>query len=237
MSLVDLQSGKIIKEGASVGRSTSSNFGFNSPETLVKIGGSDDRACPLTVYLGIKSPMANVDATINFAFARIRWGTGGYQHEADIDFLNGTQFTIFGSSVEVIAFVEQDTGTSPPVLGATVSYGARPGGGPVMAPQRTERITSVAASATVISVIPRYAQNVIVERVDSAGVPSIDNFRLEWNELGGAFGAGFRAGALDVPTGVQMDAWAVPRTAKELVIINGAFAIGTLFSVIYKLAL
>ena len=101
----------------------------------------------------------------------IEWGAGGVQASAEIDWLQGTTFSLACSYLRISAFGgTQAPGVQPPVVGAFVGYetvNTNRG----RTPQFTD-IGGVAFPATFVELRPNFAQNVRVYRNAQPGASS-----------------------------------------------------------------
>lgn len=118
---------------------------------------SDERARQLTVTL-VVDPMTT--AFDRDAVALVTWGSGGLQApQAEIDFINGTTFSVIASFIRILGRSDAAAVPSTTMLvGAFIGYEPRSAGSAVRGPQRTLKTGAiVAGGATVDLTIPRYA--------------------------------------------------------------------------------
>jgi len=101
--------------------------------------------------------------------ARIDWGAGGGQMTADVDIRHGTVISVLGTylRVTVIATNIDASGNAASQInvGASVSYGTRPGSS---APPTWSGISEITHSTSVSFIIPPMARDVVVYASDLA---------------------------------------------------------------------
>lgn len=99
---------------------------------------------------------------------RVEWGSGGYANVADVDFQDGTQFSVLGTFIRLTglyAIPAAGEGTDSPAVqvGASVAYGTRPSS--AVAPSWSRRPIiedGLAPGATFDFGIPPFARDVTV---------------------------------------------------------------------------
>lgn len=140
-------------------------------QPLLEAKASDEVASPMTVTLFTRNQVG----TITDAVATVGWGTGGVQADAEVDFVNGTVFSVHASFIRITASIRTTIGTPSIDLAAMICYGIHPGG---LRPQRTisrdvndANLGDIAvAGVSVASNIPTFAHNVQLMQAPAAAV-------------------------------------------------------------------
>lgn len=130
-------------------------FGSNQSVSILEARASDQRARQLTVFLHV---LSNTATLVRDLTAIVSWGTGGGQIDTEIDFVNGTAFSVVASYLRII--VRNDApppGVTNFQVGAFIGYDARPSGSAVRGPQRTAKTGAIVVAATADVPIPRFA--------------------------------------------------------------------------------
>jgi hypothetical protein len=172
-------------------------------------------------------------------YAFLKWGTGGTQAQALVDFTNGATINLVVSylSVDAVAFLRENdvTGTSAIyALSAFVGPGfTRPG-----IAQYTSHVGSIASLAeSNVFPVPQFAKSATVVSCDNSVAPTVAvtvaTLRF-WQSADGQAG-GNSAGNF-VVAGNQPIPFDVPNGAAYASIING-MAITTRFMIVYNLAI
>jgi hypothetical protein len=112
-----------------VGRSIEVRPG-EAPETVIRVQGPDQRTQMLTATMGIER-LAGLPGTgaARLVTAILRWGAGGAQLTAELDWLHGTIVSVPGSYLEVLARHDGAPAAAPARVSATMGYGPRAGSG------------------------------------------------------------------------------------------------------------
>ncbi len=173
---------RMLDGGWNIGRSVDitagATFSAENSVPLLEVKGDDKVAGPITVTL--QSEIETNITLFEDMFATVQWGVGGFQVEAEIDFLNGTSFTVFASFIRLTGnVVGAGAGTETAKLGAFASYGAHPGG---LHPQRTVKTDSDGVVIPVLApaatsnpmIIPRFATGVQLTQNNAAAAGSAD---------------------------------------------------------------
>lgn len=187
--------------------------------TILDIQGSDDKATGTVITLELA--LRNVPNPNPPIIAQVDWGAGGLRMQALLDFVNGTTFTVFASSIRVIAInpnplnEERDVNV---MAGAFIGY--LPFGG-----RQAQLSVQVASVGGVFpdTVIPAFARKVTV--VAPTALVATDT--LDFDDFAGTLRA---RNFLDTPRDIP-----IPNSARTaaLAIASGP-ATATL---IYELAL
>ena len=190
-------------------------------QTLLNLESDDETARIVEVFL--TAELSTIGA--RDAVAILEWGSGGHRApRTELDFLNGTAFSLACSSLRI--FVRQDAPkiSVPPTirLGAFVGYGTRPGGLQLRGPQRTLKIPIIAPGGVADFPIPFFSTSVTAIRSPAASPYTIRML----NGTGGTLG--------DTPVGAGADLFglplAIPNDAVFVRIIDGGagLAVGRL---------
>lgn len=210
----------------------------NTPNvvTLINLNASDDESVPITVYLSA-TPENNDSGQLFLPYlvAELEWGTDGFQHQAQVDWVRGMALSLLCSylrvktTFDVQAFNPINPMQPLPVrAGATAAYGTRPG---YLPPTRTFFAHNVAAGATSGNIlIPPFAKDVTLAWEDSGpplpayelqirnGTPAVTTSRLATS--------GFGSGTQHVP---------LPSDARTVRVLNPS-ATSQTFAFIFGLA-
>lgn len=165
---------RALLERGNVGRSlelTLDDAGISHPQTLLNLAGPSKDATVLTITLFTELPGARFPGPP--AIATLKWGVGGVQSVAEVDFLHGVSLSLPASFVRVDARREP---LSVPVararVGAFASYLPKTVN---IIPQRTLQVPSsgsfpLAVASTVVFNVPFYAGNLRVFREPRARI-------------------------------------------------------------------
>lgn len=205
--------------------------------TLLNLTASDDEAVAVTGYLSA-TPESNVAVALFLPYivATLEWGTDGFQHQAQVDCVAGTAFSLMASYLRVKATLDTDAfdplNPVTPVdirVGATAAYGTRPGYVP---PTRTLYAWNVAAATTSPQQsIPPFAKDVTLAWASSP-VP-LPAYELQLLNGAGLVvtsrvaGGGFGAGTQHVP---------IPGDARTVRVVNPVGAPPQTFRFVFGLA-
>lgn len=137
----------------------------NRMARVVDVRGSDDKAQIITVILHI-SPKAGDTLNLKRGLARVTWGSAGLSCDAEVDFVNGTAFTVPASSMHVDAFNESPADENSFLMGAFAGY--FPISNPIP-PQRTRYLdVPLLAGNTTDFSVPNFAASLKIERFPSS---------------------------------------------------------------------
>jgi hypothetical protein len=136
--------------------------------TLVETVGEDSLSAQTTVACSLLREDAPDSQDRPAVVGFVRWGTDGYQHAAEFDFINGVQLAVAGSYVEVTAAVDNDAPGNgsptadpptfhPVLVGATIGYVP-----PATRPVTRTRYAAFAGAGAVTVDVPAFAREVTV---------------------------------------------------------------------------
>lgn len=136
--------------------------------TLVETIGEDSLASQTTIACSVDREDAPSSADRPSVLGFVRWGTDGFQHAAEFDFINGLQLCVAGAYVELTAAIDTDApgngslAADPPTfhpvfVGATIGYYPPT----TRAPTRTRYAAFAGAGAVTVDV-PAFAREVLV---------------------------------------------------------------------------
>lgn len=129
---------------------------------LIDLVGDDELASMMTITFDVIPPPADTftGGDVRRLRARIQWGTGGAQHEADVDVRKGTMVTVPASFLRV-AVANEGTQLASVRVRASVGYFPKGNG---LSPTRTRYIGAISGGSTADHVIPAFARNVTLLR-------------------------------------------------------------------------
>lgn len=149
----------------------------NNPVTLIEVIGEDSLAAMTAIACSLvreEADQADRPSVVGF----VRWGTDGYQHSAEFDFVNGLQLALAGSYVQVIAQIDSDApgngvvndGSFHPIsVGATIGYFP-----PATRPITRTRYASFAGAGAVTVPVPPFAREVTLLKSVAATVVTLE---------------------------------------------------------------
>ena len=147
-----------------IGRTESVRFDADNPiETLpiLEIRADDQAAREMTLTLqkfepGPQLVAGNLEQFGQPYFARVEWGAGGFNNQAEVDFINGMTLRVNASYLRVVAHkdVVGAHGVGEQRLGAFVTPGHGRGG---LAPQKSMAWSAAANSESARIPIPNFA--------------------------------------------------------------------------------
>lgn len=138
-------------QGTQLGRSFDLRVGEEA--SIVRAFGDDQDSEILSAVLSFEPIGLGGEA---FVTGIVRWGVGGQQNTAEVDFLNGAVVSVPASYIEVIA---RNDGARPARVSATVGYGTRSAAGipTVFRTVRVGPLTQGPPANVQIVPIPRWA--------------------------------------------------------------------------------
>lgn len=166
-----------------------------------------------------------------FATALIKWGVGGAQFEAEIDWARGTTFALAASYVKIDATVPRDLGNGPirVEFSASFAYGATNSRG-FSSPARRTVIYELLAGASVTIPVPLWANSF---GVISTGTP---NLLLDVQQRNGNPSGSYTYSSRDNTANNGEGQFPLPGDADQIVVTNNG-GVQDLGRIIFNLAI
>lgn len=171
------QAGYVGNPPSAVGQPLGGNAALTSDvvinqKSVARWQGSDGEVCPVTVNLGLVTPLLPGGTLVVRPFAYIHWGAHGFNYVAEVDIGMGRQFTINASMVDVAVALEglATANAAQANMAVTLSFRAPMRTSPLI---RTRYIDSLAQSATSTVVVPPFAVGLLPVMMSDTATPGI----------------------------------------------------------------
>ncbi|MES2179849.1 MAG: hypothetical protein V4550_18455 [Gemmatimonadota bacterium] len=143
-------------------------------DSVARWQGEDHETGPVTVTIGLVTPLVSTAGAVVRPFAIVHWGSYGNNFTAEIDIGTGRQFTINASMIEVLVALDALTAsnTAQANMCANLSFRDMVRTSPLI---RTRYIDSQAQNVPASIVVPPFASGILpVQMSDPGGSVQID---------------------------------------------------------------